>query len=172
MAVPVLSPQTWLRYTTALHLRDTVSNAETARTGPSPQFFADRFGWQEYLDIVTRTYLALSPADRARVVLFTNDYGEAGALDILGSYEHRNLPAASSGQNNYWLWGTDGRDPNLVIAIIGDKPEDIARKYESVTVVGHMSNPYSMPFEHRNVYLLRGRRASAPFDWHDERYFY
>ncbi len=172
MAIPVLTPQSWLRYTTALHLRDTVSNAETARTGPFPQFYADRFGWQEYLDIVTDTYTALSPEDRARVVIFTNDYGEAGALDILGSYEHRNLPPVLSGQNNYWLWGTHGRDPNLVIAIIGDKPEEVARKYESVTLVGHMNNRYSMPFEHRNVYLLRGRRPSAPFDWKDERYFY
>ena len=143
-----------------------------ARTGPFPQFFADRFGWQEYLDIVTQAYNALSPEDRARVLIFTNDYGEAGALDILGSYEHRNLPPATSGQNNYWLWGTHGRDPNLVIAIIRDTPEDVARKYESVTIVGHMSHPYSMPFEHRNVYLLRGRRPSAPFDWRDERYFY
>ena len=172
MAIPVLTPHAWLRYTTALHLRDSISNAETARTGPFPQFFADRFGWQEYLDIVTRTYNSLPPQDRARVLIFTNDYGEAGALDILGSYEHRDLPPALCGQNNYWLWGTHGRDPNLVIAIIGDSPEAVARKYESVTVVGHMSNPYSMPFEHRNVYLLRGRRPSAPFDWKDERYFY
>ena len=172
LAIPVLTPQTWIRYTTALHLRDTISNAETSRTGPLPQFYADRFGWQEYLDIVTRTYIALSPEDRARVVIFTNDYGEAGAIDILGSYEHRNLPPAASGQNNYWLWGTHGRDPNLVIAIIGDKPEAVATKYESVTVVGHMSAPFAMPFEHRNVYLLRGRRPAAPFDWNDERYFF
>ncbi len=172
MAVPVLTPQLWLRYTTALHLRDTVGNAETARTGPFPQFFADRFGWQEYLDIVTGAYIALSPEDRARVLIFTNDYGEAGALDILGSYEHRNLPPAASGQNNYWLWGTHGRGPDLVIAIVRDTPQEVATKYASVTVIGHMSHPFAMPHEHRNVYLLRGRRASAPFDWRDERYFY
>ena len=172
MAIPVLTPQAWLRYTTTLHLSDKTSNAETVRTGPLPQFYADRFGWQEYLEIVARAYNSLSPEDRARVVLFTNDYGEAGALDILGSYEHRNLPPVLCGQNNYWLWGTHGRDPNLVIAIIGDKPEAVATKYQSVTVVGHMDAPFAMPFEHRNVYLLRNRRASTPFDWRDERYFY
>lgn len=172
MAIPVLSPQAWLRYTAALHLRDTVSNAETARTGPFPQFFADRFGWQEYLDIVTGAYLALSPEDRARVLIFTNDYGEAGALDILGSYEHRNLPPAASGQNNYWLWGTHGRDPDLVIAIVRDTPEALATRYDSVTIVGRMDHPFAMPHEHRNVYLLRHRRPATPFRWQDERYFY
>ncbi len=172
MAIPVLSPQVWLRYASALHLRNIVSNAETARTGPFPQFFADRFGWQEYLDIVTGAYIALSPEDRARVLLFTNDYGEAGALDILGSYEHRNLPPAASGQNNYWLWGTHGRDPDLVIAIVRDTPEALATRYDSVTIVGHMSHPFAMPHEHRNVYLLRHRRPATPFRWQDERYFY
>ena len=172
MAIPVLRPQAWLRYTAALHLRDSISSAETSPTGPFPQFFADRFGWQEEVDLVTRTYLSLSPADRARVLIFTNNYGEAGALDILSSYEHLNLPPALSGQNNYWLWGTHHRDPNLVIAILHDTPEELARKYESVTIVGHMNHPFSMPFEHRNVYLLRNRRPDSPFDWKNERFYY
>ena len=82
------------------------------------------------------------------------------------------MPPALCGQNSYWHWGTHGRDPDLVIAIIRDTPAEVATKYESVTVVGHMSAPFAMPFEHRNVYLLRGRRPSAPFDWRDERYYY
>ncbi len=172
MVIPVLTPQAYLRYTRALHLAPSSGKTEKMPSGALPQFYADRFGWQEYLDIVTHTYRALSPEDRARVLIFTNDYGEAGALDILSSYEHIDLPPALCGQNNYWLWGTHGRDPNLVIAIIRDKPEEVASKYESVTIVGHMDAQFSMPFEHRNVYLLRNRRFTAPFDWRDERYFF
>ena len=174
MAIPVFTPETWLRYTHALHLYDEKTfNTEKSSSGVLPQFYADRFGWQEYLEIVSRTYAALSPEDRARVLLFAKDYGEAGALDVLSGWEHVDLPPAASGQNNYWLWGTHGRDPNLVIAIISDTPEDVARKYISVTLVGRIRQPLAMPFEQRrNVYLLRGRRASAPFDWRDERFFY
>ena len=172
MAIPVLRPQTWLRYTAALHLRDSISGAETSATGPLPQFYADRFGWQEEVDLVTRAYQSLSPDDQARVLLFTNNYGEAGAVDILSSYEHRNLPPAASGQNSYWSWGTHGRDPNLVIAVLSDTPGAVAAKYQSVTVIGHMTNLYAMPFEHKTVYLLRGRRPEAPFHWADERFYY
>ncbi len=172
MAIPVLRPAGWVTYTRALHLDANAGRSENTSSGVLPQFFADRFGWQEYVDIVARTYNALSPEDRARVLIFTNDYGEAGAIDALSRWQHLDLPPALCGQNSYWHWGTHGRDPDLGIAIIRDTPEEIARKYTSVTIVGHMSAPFAMPFEHRNVYLLRGRRTSAPFNWADERYYY
>ena len=172
MAIPVLRPQTWFRYTAALHLRDSLSSAETSPTGPFPQFYADRFGWQEEVDLVTRAYRSLSPSDQARVLIFCNNYGEAGAIDILSSYEHLDLPPAVSPQNSYWSWGTHGRDPDVGIAVLNDTPAELATKYRAVTIIGRMTNPYAMPFEHKTVYLLRGRRPDAPFNWRDERFYY
>ena len=46
---------------------------------------------------------ALPPAERAHVVIFTGDYGAAGAVDLYGS--RYGLPHAISGHNNYWWWG-------------------------------------------------------------------
>ena len=117
----------------------------------------------------------LSPAEQRRVCLFGGNYGEAGAIDFLGhlgTNAQRHLPPAVSGQNTYWLWGTHGCDPNLVIAVIRDTPEKVGEKYTSVQVVGHLENPWAMPFEHTTVYLLRDRRASAPFRWEEERFYY
>jgi hypothetical protein len=170
MASPVLRPDAWVRYTTTLHLRG--DKMETAATGPLPQFYADRFGWQQEVDIVARTYHSLTPEQQQHVCIFASNYGEAGAIDFLGRLENLHLPPALSGQNNYWLWGTHGCDVNTVIAVIGDTPEAVAQKYESVEVVGVMDQPYAMPFEHKNIYLLRGRRASAPFHWEDERFYF
>ena len=59
-----------------------------------------------------------------------------------------------------------------MIAVISDSPKAVATKYASVTLLGRNNNPYSMPFEHRNIYLLRDRKSSAPFDWADERFYY
>jgi hypothetical protein len=64
-----------------------------------------------------------------------------------------------------------GCDPALVIAVIDDSPDDVSKKYESVTIVGVRDTPYAMPFEHGNIYLLRGRRPSAPLNWADERHY-
>jgi len=60
----------------------------------------------------------------------------------------------------------------MVIAVIGDTPAEVGQKYESVDVVGVLDDPYAMPFEHKNIYLLRGRRPTAHFDWADERFYF
>ena len=104
MASPVLRPATWVRYTTALHLPH--DNSETARTGPLPQFFADRFGWQQQYEIVSRAFHSLTPADQQRVCIFGSNYGEAGNIDLRNRLNHDTLPPAISGQNSYWGWGT------------------------------------------------------------------
>jgi hypothetical protein len=172
MSSPVLPPAAWVRYTTALHLHG--NKLENMATGPLPQFYADRFGWQQEVSLVLNAYRSLSPQDQQRVCIFGNNYGEAGAVDFLAPLQdpHTHLPAALSGHNNYWLWGTHGCDPEVSIAVISDSPEAIAQKYRSVEIVGRLNDPWAMPFEHKNVYLLRGRRASAPFDWADERFYF
>jgi hypothetical protein len=174
MSSPVLRPAAWVRCATALHLHG--DKSETAATGPLPQFYADRFGWEQEVGLVLEAYRALSPEDRQRVCLFASNYGEAGAIDFLGARlgaeGDLRLPPAMSGHNNYWLWGTHGCDPDVVIAVIGDSPAAVATKYRSVEIVGRMDDPWAMPVEHRNVYLLRGRRATAPFDWADERRYF
>jgi hypothetical protein len=170
MSSPVLRPAAWVRYTNALHLHG--DKLETAATGPLPQFYADRFGWQQEVDIVAKTYNALPPEQQQHACIFGSNYGEAGAIDFFNRRENLHLPPALSGQNNYWLWGLHGCDANLVIAVVPDTPEEVSQKYVSVKIVGRMDAPYAMPFEHKNIYLLRERRPSAPLHWEDERFYF
>ena len=171
MSSPVLRPADWVRYTSAMHLH--TQNSETASTGPLPQFFADRFGWNEQVALVLQAYRSLTPEEQQRVCLFAGNYGEAGAIDFLGPMQQPNLHPAMSGQNSYYTWGTHGCDPNISIAVISDTLEEISLKYADVRIVGKPTNPSAMPFENRRtVYLLRDRRPSAPFHWEDERFYY
>jgi hypothetical protein len=170
MASPVFQPDTWARYTTALHLH--TQETETARTSELPQFYADRFGWQHEVDVVVAAFRTLTPEEQKTVCIFASNYGEAGAIDFLGPRQQPNLHSAISGQNSYWMWGTHGCNPETSIAVIRDTTEQISRKYRSVTLVGRMDDRLAMPFEHRNIYLLRGRLPSAPFDWAGERFYY
>ncbi|MHB1023810.1 MAG: ArnT family glycosyltransferase [Acidobacteriaceae bacterium] len=161
MAIPVLPPQTWIHYTSALHLHS--SNTENNAIGPLPQFYADRFGWQEEVDSVARIYRSLSPADRAKVGILCSNYGEASAINFLGAKDH--LPFAISGHNNYYLWGPHGDTGEIMIIINGASPEEMRQYYSSVIVAGRMDHPYAMPYEHRNIYLVRGRKKSILADW-------
>lgn len=171
MSSPVLAPAQWVRYTTAMHLH--AQQSETMKTGPLPQFYADRFGWQQEVGLVVQAYRTLTPAERKSVCIFGSDYGLAGAIDFLGPRVEPSLPAAISGQNSYWTWGTHGCDADIAIAVVSDTQAQLETKYLSAQYVGRITDPYAMPFERRRgIWILRGRRPDAPLQWADERYYY
>ena len=167
MSNPVLRPAEWVRYAKALHLYDSSSNSETESSGVLPQFYADRFGWQEEVDQISRVYRSLTPEERGRVAILCSNYGEAGAVDFLG----RGLPPAISGQNNYYLWGPRGATGELVIVVNGASLEEMREVYAEVEIVGRMDAPYSMPYERRNIYLARGRRQNLSADWAELKHY-
>ena len=162
MAIPVLPPYTWIRYTTTLHL--TGGNTETAPTGPLPQFYADRFGWQQMVKQVAAVYDSLSPADRAQTAIFCDNYGEAGAIDVLG--RKYGLPNAISGHQNYFFWGPRGYTGQIVIVIDSDRSYDrLTKQFQSVEVAAHTYNALGMPFENRSIFLCRGLKKPLSALW-------
>ena len=161
MSLPVLRPQQWLDYTARMHLRNTAENMENEATSAFPQFYADRFGWQEIVDQVTRIYSALPAGDKARAGILCSNYGEASAINFLS----RGLPFAISGHNNYWIWGPHGETGQVMIVINGASLDEMRKYYDSVEIAGVMNHPYAMPYEHRNIYLCRGRKGSIVKDW-------
>jgi hypothetical protein len=170
MSNPILPPAEWIRYATALHLRDGASKTEMADSGPLPQFYADRFGWQEEVDQVERIAASLTPEERSHLTIICDNYGEASALNFLG----HGLPFAMSGQNNYWLWAGDGRghlvgDGEVVIDIEDSTVEHLQHYYRSVEVVGHTGTTYSMPFEHKDIFLMKGPKQPFSMDWPEHR---
>ncbi len=164
MTVPILRPQTWLDYTMRMHLRDKIGHTENAATSEFPQFYADRFGWQELTDEVARIYNALPAQERAHAGIIGSNYGESSAINMLGA--GRGLPFAISGHNNYYLWGPQGETGDVMIVINGDQtPEKLRRYFNSVEVAGRMDHPYAMPYEHRNIWLCRRMHPSLPSLW-------
>ena len=161
-SVPVLPPQQWIAYAHKLHF--VPHDSEVQKDKPLlPQFFADRFGWQELAEKVGRIYNALPPQERAITGVFGQNYGDAGAIDILG--RKYGLPHAISGHQNYWIWGPRGYTGKEMI-IITDTPLDVMNDfYASCEIADRMNNPYSMPYEHRPIYLCHGRKAPYQADW-------
>ncbi len=60
-------------------------------------------GWPRFTDTVAAVYHSLAPAQRMRTAVFTSNYGEAGAIALLGPA--RGLPYPFSGHNGWWFWG-------------------------------------------------------------------
>ena len=156
-----MRPSTWVTYAKTLHLYDESGNTENESSGILPQFYADRFGWQEEVNEVTRIYNSLSPDDQKKTAIVCSNYGEASAINLLG----HGLPTAISGHNSYWLWGPEGATGEVMIVVTGANVEDLRKNYDSVEIAGRMNNPFSMPYERRNIYVLRGRHKNLSSDW-------
>jgi hypothetical protein len=60
-------------------------------------------GWPQFIDTVERAWRRVPPATRGATAIFTQNYGEAGAIDVLGRV--RGLPRAFSGHNGFSEWG-------------------------------------------------------------------
>jgi 4-amino-4-deoxy-L-arabinose transferase-like glycosyltransferase len=81
-------------------------------------------GWPRLVDDVTRAYRSLPASDRAGAVLFTSNYGEAGAIDVYGS--SLGLPRAYSGHNAYGWWGPPPDGGSAVVAVTeGGPPREL-----------------------------------------------
>lgn len=157
---PLLPPATLVRYSAALGMSQ--PRLENHQLGPLPQLMADRFGWPEMAAEVARIYRALPPAERARAAIFGQNYGQAGAIDLFGP--PLGLPPAISGHLSYWLWGPRGYTGDVMI-VLDDSREALSKLFTDVRLAGHVEHPYSMPYQHFDVYLCRGPRQTLAELW-------
>jgi len=160
LAIPVLPPETYVRYTKALHLAPPA--IETHRLGPLPQLFADQFGWEEMAATVARVYNGLPPEVRSRTSIFGQNYGQAGAIDLFGP--RYGLPPAISGHQSYFLWGPRGYTGESMIVMAG-RPRDLESRFADVQKVASVYHPYSMPYQHFDVYYCRGIKQPLSEIW-------
>lgn len=149
LAMPLLPPQDFVAYAQRLGIAGPPT--ERHQMGALPQFFADMHGWEEMVRVVADAYQRLSPEERARAAIFTNNYGEAGAIDFFGA--KYGLPKAISGHNNYFLWGPPDHEVEIVITV-GESREDVLETFEDVEEAGRFEHPYAMPYETRHPILI------------------
>ncbi len=128
--------------------------------------FAEQIGWPELVEEVARIYHDLPPAERARTAVFTNNYGEAGAINLYGP--KLGLPVAISPVNSYWYKGY-GETPPQTVIVLGDSPEDIADAPAHCVFAGRVRNRYNVPNEetrdHPDIFICRDLRIPWQQAW-------
>jgi hypothetical protein len=112
--------------------------AEFARTSlPSDDpILAEQIGWPQFVATVEGVVASLSPDERARAVILTNDYSEASPLVLLGT----GLPPVYSGHNGYWAWGPPPADRTIVVHVGDWRPEDWSQFFVGCRDVAHIDN--------------------------------
>jgi 4-amino-4-deoxy-L-arabinose transferase-like glycosyltransferase len=128
------------------------------------QQLAESIGWPQLVSTVRTVWTSLPPRQRASTVIFTSNYGEAGAISELG--RGTSLPEAVSGHNTYWWWGPGNPRATTVLAVMpgpidgtGDGAY-LRQFFTSVRAVATLSNPYRIHNQEwgGHVYLCTGPR--------------
>ena len=166
LALPVLPVEDYIRYAHTLGLGP--APAERHRMGVLPQFYADMFGWHELVATIEQATAQLTPEERDKVVVFTGNYGEAGAINFLG--RGRAVTRAISGHNNYWLWGPNGASREVLFVLGGTAEQH--DECTSVHEVARSQCDYCMPYEDDlPVFLCRDLKLPVADLWSAARHY-
>ena len=141
IALPLLDEKTLIAYRSSAEalLAETPAQESSERFAVSvlPQHFADMHGWSTIVERINEVERTLSPSERAQAAIFTQNFGEAAAIDVLGD---GCLPVIS-GHNNYYLWGPHGN--HAIFIIVGGRKTDYERAFRDVRQVATVDNPYA-----------------------------
>jgi len=140
---------------------------------------AEQVGWPELDRTVARVWFSLPARQRAQAVIFTGDYGEAGAISELGRRD--GLPTAVSGHNNEWFWGPGNRRATTVVAV-QPGPEDVSeaqatayllRYFTHVRIAATLRNSAGVHNQEwdGHVYLCTGLRRPWVRTWPELRQY-
>ena len=160
-AVPVLNVESFIKYSETLGIKP--ESGERSELGKLPQFYADRFGWEEMVQKVASAYNMLSKEERKEALIFGQNYGEAGAANF---YRKKyNLPQAISSHNNFWIWGYPKDYKGDILIIIGSNYEDNSEFFEDVQLVENHSNKYGMSYENVGIFICRKPKMPIKEFW-------
>jgi Dolichyl-phosphate-mannose-protein mannosyltransferase len=127
----------------------------------------EEIGWDELVKTVAGIRDSLPP-EQQNVGVMVRNYGEQGAIEILGPAYH--LPLPISGINSAWLRGYPATPPSVLI-VLGTSREDADRMYTSCRLAGHNGNSLGVKNEeseeHPDIFVCGPPRVPWPEFWVD-----
>ncbi len=168
IALPVLTPpQLEAFYSGIGSIRGGIK-LDNSKSSVFPQWTADRFGWEQSVQAIAGVYNSLPEEDRAKCAIFCSNYGDAGAVDLLGG--KYGLPKSISGILSYYIWGPGNNTAEIAI-VKGVPKEKLDLLYSSVTEAAPYYNKYAMPYRNVPIYLCRGLKKPIGEIWKYFKYY-
>lgn len=122
--------------------------------------YADMFGWEEQVQLVDSVYQSLTKAEQEQTVIWAENYGEAGALKILG--KKHDLPNPISRHGSFWKWGFGNKDATIWISI-GNEKASVESVFEEVELIQIIHHKYAID-EENGIPLYICRKPKVKID--------
>jgi len=129
--------------------------------------YADMFGWEEQVKLVDSVYNSLSEQEQNNSVIWAENYGEAGAVQIIG--DKYGLPDPICRHGSFWSWGYGNPNASVWISL-GNESGAVNHVFDSVTLIKIIKHPYAIEEENNiPLYLCRNPKVNIPQWWADSR---
>jgi Dolichyl-phosphate-mannose-protein mannosyltransferase len=126
----------------------------------------EEIGWDELVRTVAGIRDSLPPEQRETVGVMVGNYGEQGAVEILGAAYH--LPTPISMTNSAWLRGYPAVPPSTLI-VVGFSREAADKAFTSCRLAGHNGNSEGVKNEesqsHPDIFVCGPPRLPWPEFW-------
>ncbi len=150
-----------------------------ASSGPLKRFalrnnenLREEIGWHQLARTVAKIRDSLPPQEQAHTGIVVGNYGEQGAIEILGRAYH--LPPPISMTNSGWLRGYPHPPPSTLI-VVGFSREGADKAFTSCALAGHNGNSLGVRNEesagHPDIFLCGPPRLPWPEFWKDYQSF-
>ncbi|MDJ0646250.1 MAG: glycosyltransferase family 39 protein [Flavobacteriaceae bacterium] len=160
--IPMSTPILPIDQYVSIYKKDT-QNGRVQLTGD----YADMFGWKEQVELVDSVYKSLPEIERRNAVLWAENYGEAGALNIIG--KKYDLPAPISRHGSFWFRGYGNKNADVWISI-GNEQSSVNYVFEEVELVKVITHKYAIDEEvNIPLYICRKPKIDIEQWWLDYR---
>lgn len=125
-------------------------------------------GWPAFTDSLAAAYRRMPVDERARAVILTGNYGEAGAVARYGPA--RGLPRAYSGHNSMADFGAPPTGADVALVVGYDSPALLRRWFTDVRPAGRIDERVTTDNDENGgpLWVCRGLRRGWPAIWRTE----
>ena len=126
----------------------------------------EEIGWHELVQAVAGIRDSLPPDQQSSLGIIVANYGEQGAIEMLGPEFH--LPPPISMTNSAWLRGYPSPPPATLI-VLGFREEQANRAFDGCRLAGHNGNSLGIHNEesedHPAIFVCGPPRKGWPLFW-------
>jgi len=150
-----------------------------ASSGPLKEFalknngdLREEIGWEDLVQAVAGVRDTLPAGERENVGVVVGNYGEGGAVTILGTEYH--LPPAIQLTNSGWLRGYPTPPPSTLIVVGWDR-EQVDEAFTACRLAGHNGNSPGVKNEesldHPDIFVCGPPKLAWPQFWEEHQRF-
>jgi 4-amino-4-deoxy-L-arabinose transferase-like glycosyltransferase len=127
-------------------------------------------GWPRFARTVAAAWRLVPAPERPRTAVFTANYGEAGAIDLLGA--RLGVPRAYSGHNGFGEWGMPPPADTSVLLVGFKAPAEAAPYFTACRALATVDNGVGLDNQEQGLPVMLCRASTAwPAMWPHLRHY-